>query len=215
MIAVIRGPYSHRRGHPLRGGATGGGATTAAARDELVFGHPHRHRGQVEHLPPLHPGLGCIRQVRAAPRTRAGLMPLPLIRIVDQRQRRPRMPGLPARLLPALAPQRLRSGLGKRRVRRRRPRRVPAVLPQLPRQFSILGPHLSDLSLQPLDQLSLLHNKSSKLIRRTPIVGHHNMIDKSEERSNRHAVRHLMRCRSGASAPRDSRGTLGVFTPTT
>jgi hypothetical protein len=34
-------------------------------------------------------------------------------------------------------------------------------------------------------------HKSSKLIRRTPIVGRHNMIDKSEERSTRHAVRHL------------------------
>ena len=66
-------------------------------------------------------------------------------------------------------------------------------------------PNCRFIDLQPLDQLSLLHNKSSKLIRRTPIVGHHNMIDKSEERSTHHAVRHLTSYVSG-------RSTLGSST---
>jgi hypothetical protein len=102
------------------------------------------------------------------------------------------MPGLPTRLTSALTAQRLQNRLGKRRIRRRRPRRIPAVLTQLPLQLSILGPHVSDLSLQPLDQLSLPLDKSSKpLIGQTPITKHHNMIDKPEERSTRHAARRL------------------------
>jgi hypothetical protein len=52
MIAVIRG------GLPAR----------TAPRDERMLGHPHRHRGQVEHLPPLHPGLRRISQIGTAPR---------------------------------------------------------------------------------------------------------------------------------------------------
>ena len=85
------------------------------------------------------PTSGASRQVRAAARTRARLVPPPLVRVRDQRQRRPRMPGLPTRLAATLAAQRLRRRLGERRIRRRRLRRVPAVLPQPPLQLGVLG----------------------------------------------------------------------------
>ncbi len=118
MIAVIRGPYSHRRRHTLRRFTAGGRPASTAARDQLVLGHPHRHRGQVKHLPPLHTHLGRVSQIGATADTRTGLTPQPLMRIGDQRQRRARMPPLPTRLAPALAPalapQRLRRGLDKR-----------------------------------------------------------------------------------------------------
>lgn len=76
-------PVLHRRGHALGRGTASGGPTATAARDELVFGHPHRHRRQVEHLPPLHTPLGCVRQVGSAAGARAGLMPQPLVRVID------------------------------------------------------------------------------------------------------------------------------------
>jgi hypothetical protein len=45
---------------------------------------------------------------------------------------------------------------------------------------------------KPLDQLSLLLDMSRKLlIGRTPIIRHHNMIDKPEKRLTCHAARHL------------------------
>jgi hypothetical protein len=50
-----------------------------------VFDHLHCHRRQVEHLPPLHPYFGCVREVRAASGARAGLVPLTLVRVLDQR----------------------------------------------------------------------------------------------------------------------------------
>ena len=178
-------PVLHRRCHTLGSGAAGRRPTRTAACDQLMLGHLHRHRRQVEHLPPFHTHLRRARQGSAAPRTRAGLVPHPLVRIIDQSQRRPRMPRLATRLAPALTPQRFRSGLDERRVRRRRLRRVPAVLPQPPRQ-------LSNLSLKPHDLLSLRHNQSSKLlIRRTRPLRHHTMIDEPTGRSSRHAVRHL------------------------
>jgi len=86
----------------------------------------------------------CIGQARATAGARAGLVPHPLVRIGDLRQRRPRMPLLPTRLTPAPATQRLRSWLGERRVRRRWLRRVPATPPQLPAQLRHLGPKLHD-----------------------------------------------------------------------
>jgi hypothetical protein len=76
--------------------------------------------GKIEHLPPLHPDFRGLRQVRAAATTQARLMPQPLVRFVDQRQRRPRMSRLPARFAAAFTAQRPGSRLGERGVRRRR-----------------------------------------------------------------------------------------------
>jgi hypothetical protein len=146
-----------------------------------VFDHLQRHRRQVEHLPAFHPHLGCVPQLGAASRARAGLVPLALVRVVDQRQRRPRMTGLPTRPTATPPAQRLRRRLGKRRVRRRRPRRIPAVLPQPP-------PQLGNLSLELLDPLGLPHDERRELlIRRTPVSRHPAMIDKSRRRSSSHA----------------------------
>jgi hypothetical protein len=178
MIAVIRGPYSHWRRHTLRRHTAGPDPARASARDQLMLNHLHRHRRQVDHLPPLHTHLHGARQIRTTPRAQTRLMPPPLVRVIDQRQRRPRMTGLPTRLATAPAPQRLRSRLGKRRVRRRRLRRVPTVLPQLPPQLGDLGP-------QQLDLLSLpSHQRRKFLIRRASIRRHHAMIDKTNEKIN-------------------------------
>jgi hypothetical protein len=67
--------------------------------------------GKIEHLPPLHPDFRGLRQVRAAATTQARLMPQPLVRFVDQRQRRPWMSRLPARLAAALRRSDLGAGL--------------------------------------------------------------------------------------------------------
>ena len=146
-----------------------------------MLGHPHRHRGQVEHLPPLHIHLRRAYQVRAAASARTGLMPQPLVRIGDLPQRRTRMPGLPARLASTPTPQRPRCRLGKRRVRRRRLRRVLRVLPQP-------GGQLSNLSPQRLDHHPKLRVLGGKLlIGRTRISGHHTMVDNPARRSTSHA----------------------------
>ena len=138
----------------LRRYTTGRGPTRAAAWNELMLGHPHRHRRQIEDLPPLHPYLRRVHQIRATASARTRFVPLPLVRVSDQRQRRARMP---TRLTAAPAPQRFRRRLGERRVRRRRARRVPSVLPQLSLQ-------LRDLSLQPVNPFSLPHHQRSKLL---------------------------------------------------
>jgi hypothetical protein len=96
-------PVLDRGAHPLRRGAAGGGSARAAPRDELVLDHLHRHRRQVEHLPAFHPHLRRVHQACAAAGARAGLVPAPLIRVVDHRQRRPRMPRLPTPLATTLA----------------------------------------------------------------------------------------------------------------
>ena len=88
----------HRRPHALRRRATGGCPAAAATRDELVFGHSHGDRGQVEHLPALHAHFRRVRQVSAAAGTRARLVPLPFVRVVDQRQPHPGCPGCPPSL---------------------------------------------------------------------------------------------------------------------
>lgn len=98
-------PILHWRCHTLRRGTARGNPTGAAACDELVLGDPHRHRRQIEHLPPLHPDFRGLCQVSAAAGARARLVPQPLVRLVDQRQRRPRMSRLPARFAAALAAQ--------------------------------------------------------------------------------------------------------------
>ena len=104
-------PVLHRRAHPLRRRGAGGGPAPTAAGDELVLGDPHRHRRKVEHLPALHPHLGSVHEVRPAARARTGLVPLPLVRVGDQRQRRPRMPGLPTRRPTALRRSEFGAGL--------------------------------------------------------------------------------------------------------
>jgi hypothetical protein len=112
-------------------------------------------------------------------------VPQRLIRIGELRQRRTRMALLSARFAAALAAQRPRRGLGKRRVRRRRLRRIPAVLPQLPSQ-------LGNLSLQLRDPLGLRYDHSSKLlIGRRRISRHHTMINELKLRSTSHAGQDL------------------------
>jgi hypothetical protein len=103
---------------------------------QLMLGHPNPDRGQVEHLPALHPDLRGAAQTRAAALARAQLVPQDLVRIGDLRQRRPGMTGL----APAAAAQRFRGRLGRRRVRRRRLRRVPRVHPQPALQLGVLRP---------------------------------------------------------------------------
>jgi hypothetical protein len=70
MIAVTRGPY-------WTGAVTPCGAAPALAptRDELVFGHPHLYRRQVEHLPAFQAHLGRVGQVRATTGAGARLVP--------------------------------------------------------------------------------------------------------------------------------------------
>jgi len=107
--------------------------------------------------------------------------PAPLVRVVDQRQRRPRMTGLPTRLATGTAAQRLRGRLGERRVRRRRARRVGRVLPQL-------SPQVRNFSLELLDPLSLPYDELGELlIRRTTVSRHPTMIATFARRSTRHA----------------------------
>jgi hypothetical protein len=81
MIAVTRGPYCTGAVTPSRAGTAGGDPAAAAARDQLMLDHPNRHRGQVEHLPPLHPNLRTDGQVRTTADTRARLIPHPLVRV--------------------------------------------------------------------------------------------------------------------------------------
>ena len=51
-------PVPHWRDHALGCGAARGRPTRATAADELVSGHPHRDRWQVEHLTPFDTHLG-------------------------------------------------------------------------------------------------------------------------------------------------------------
>jgi hypothetical protein len=102
--ARARSPYypATLRGLPASG--AGGGSAPTAAGDELVLDDPHLEGWQIEHLATFHPHLGSVGEVRAAARARAGLVPLPLVRVGDQRQRRPRMARLPTRSTAAAAP---------------------------------------------------------------------------------------------------------------
>jgi hypothetical protein len=133
---------------------------------------------QIKHLPPLQTYLRRIRQTRTAATAVARLMPHPVIRVNNLRQRRPRMPGLSTRLASTRTPQGLRRRLAKRRIRRRRLRGIPRVLPQ-PRT------QLSDLRLKLSDPRSLHRHQSSKLvIGRTRINRHHTMINTPDAKIN-------------------------------
>ena len=186
-------PVLHRRGHTLRAPCRRWWPHTAAARHQLVLDHPHRHRRQVEHLPPLHRDLGHVRQVVPHPPQRPRLVPLHLVRVSDLRQRRPRMPRLPTRFASALAPQRLRRRLGERRVGRRRLRRIRRILIQPAAQFRDSQPqHISgsngDLRLQRPRSLPKLRVLRRELLAgRTSIGRHHTMIRIRRQRSTRHA----------------------------
>src|SRR4029453_2318206 len=94
-----------------------------------------------------------------------------------------RMLRLPPRLTTTAHSQWLRTGFGERRVRRRRPRRVPAVLSQLP-------PQVRNFSLELLDPLGLPHDKLGELlVRRTTGSRHPTMITNLARRSTHHAGR--------------------------
>ena len=100
---------------------------------------------------------------------------MPLVRVGDQRQRRPRMPRLPARLAAALAAQRLRRRLDERRVRRRRLRRVLEFFPSC--RFSSAS-SASSAAIRPARHHPRLPDDQGGelVIRRTPIPGLHPMI---------------------------------------
>jgi hypothetical protein len=143
-----------------------------------MLDHLHRHRRQVDHLPPLHTHLHGAHQIRTTPRAQTRLMPPPLVRVIDQRQRRPRMTGLPTGLRSLLRRNDFGAGLANGESDHRRLRRVPAVLPQLPPQLGDLGP-------QQLDLLGLSrHKRREFLIGRASIGGHHAMIDKTNRKIN-------------------------------
>jgi len=74
--------------------------------DQLMLGHLHLYRRQVKDLAALDPGDRPPRQAYPAPGTPPWLMPNFPVRLRDLRQRRARMPVLPARLTPGLLPQR-------------------------------------------------------------------------------------------------------------
>ena len=170
-------PVGDRRGHPLGRGGAGGGPAAAAARHQLVLGDPHRHRRQLEHLPPLHRGFGTPRQVVAAPAAASRLVPLHLVWVGDHGQRRPGMPRLPTRFASAPVPQRRRRRLGERRVGRRRLRRIRRILTQPAAQFGDLSPKTSHYRLQVLDRLPQRGVLGRELlVGRTPIIRHHTMI---------------------------------------
>jgi hypothetical protein len=170
-------PVLHRGRHPFRRRSAGAGAAAASAGDQLMLGHPHPDRGQVEHLPTLHTHPWSATQVSAAAFARARLMTHDLVRICDLRQRRSRMARLPTGLTPTAAAQRFRSRLGERRVRRRRLRRVLRVHPHTALQLGVLRPQRSNLGLQLRDRRRLLRYQGGKLvIRRTPSPGLHPKI---------------------------------------
>ena len=199
-------PVLHRRGHTRRRRAAGRGPARAAPRDQLMLGHPHRHRWQVEHLPQLHTHLGRGRQISTASGAMAGLMPQPLVRIGHQRQCRPRMPGLPARLAAALATQRLRRGLGERRIRRRRLRRVLRILPQLP-------PQLGDLGLELRDPLGLNSDEIGKLLRSRGAADHQPRLQSDHRRPRRviiNATRHSQTTTNTKSLHQSTSGRFGM-----
>ena len=183
---MIRGPYCT------------GAVTPCGAAAPVVVPHPQRREmswcsttrtrqgWQVEHLAAFHPHLDSVGEVRAAARARARLVPAPLVRVGDQRQRRPRMTRLPTRLTAAAAAQRLRRRLGERRVRRRRLRRVGRVHPQPALQLGVLGLQRGHPRPKLGDHPRLLGDQGGELvIRRTPLPSLHPMIIASRRSSPR------------------------------
>ena len=110
MIAATRGPYCTGAPGALRDGGLGALPAPAFPLGQLMPGHLDRDSGQVEDLAALHPGDRPSRQPGPAPAAAARLMADLPVRPGHLRQRRPRMPVLPAGLTAAFLPQRPRSG---------------------------------------------------------------------------------------------------------
>src|SRR3954447_6284098 len=197
MIAVIRGPYCtgaltpcgalpqlmapHAQRRAINWCSTTrtviGGRSNTWRRSKPTPGAPPKPPPPPEPRRPPHPPPGCPGKAAAAAGTRARFVPAPLVRVVDQRQRRPRMTRLPARLAAAAAAQRLRRRLHERRVRRGWLRRVGRVHPQPALQFGILGLQRRDPHPKLSEHPRLLDDQGGELvIRRTPIPGLHTMI---------------------------------------
>ena len=99
-------PVLHRGLRTFRGRNPGALPAAALPLDQLMLCHLHRDRRQVKDLAALDPGDRAARQARPAPGTPPGLVPFLPVRLRGLRQRLARMPILPARLTPALLPQR-------------------------------------------------------------------------------------------------------------
>jgi hypothetical protein len=162
-------PILHRRGHILRRLATWSprrrsDATRVGVRSPAPALAASRTPAAAPHPPPARsPTRYHIHgrdRARTAP-SRSDRRPAPRVE--------PGCPFCPPGLRPALATQRLRRGLGERRLRRRRLRRVPAVLPQLP-------PQLGNLSLKPGNLLSLHCDQSGKLLMGRPRINRHHIM---------------------------------------
>jgi hypothetical protein len=110
MTAAIRGPYLHWRLRPGRRRALGALPAAAFPLDQLVLGHLGPHRLHVEQLAAFHRGDRPARQPGAAPAAAARLTADRPVRAGHLRQRRPLVPGLPARLAAAPLAQRPRPG---------------------------------------------------------------------------------------------------------
>jgi hypothetical protein len=87
-IAPVRPPVG-------RGTATDR-ATAAAPLEELVLDHLYPRRWQIKHLPALHTYLRGAGQIGAAPAAHNRLVAAPVVRIVNQCQRRTRLSARPA-----------------------------------------------------------------------------------------------------------------------
>ena len=105
-------PVLHRPLRALRGRGLGAVPAAAFPLDQLMLGHRDRGFGQVEDLAALHPGDRPARQARPAAAAAARLMAHLPVRPGHLRQRRARMPVLPARLAAGPLPQRPRRGGG-------------------------------------------------------------------------------------------------------
>ncbi len=176
MIAVIRGPYCT------------GAVTPPGAGPQVVA--PHEQRRAISRCSVTWTVIGGRSNTcrRSTPTSGASARPAPqpthgpARAAASRSDRRPapassRMPGLPTRLAPAAAPQRLRPRLGERRVRRRRLGRVHRGHPQPAPQLGVLGLQHGDPRTQLFDHPRLLADQGSQLvIRRTPTPGQHPMI---------------------------------------
>ena len=118
-------PVLHRRGHPVRGFRFGLAPAAAQQREHLVLGGHGLHRRDVDDLPALDRGHRRALQGLPAAAAPGRPVPHPLIRMVRELHRRPRLALRPAGLAPGLPAQRLRRRL-RQPVRRRRLRRSSA-----------------------------------------------------------------------------------------
>jgi hypothetical protein len=180
MIAVIRRPYSHRRGHTFQRLGAGRGATAAAPRDELMLSYPHADRRNVEHLPVFPAYLHRPAQIVPAAPATPRLVCDDLVRNRNRCQCRPGMTSLPTGLASAALAQRLRCRLGQP-IRARRLRGVLRGLPQPSLQLSDPHPRRTQLRRQRLDQLITLREPLTQLHNRQRL-GHREVIDTPDDK---------------------------------